>query len=175
MPGQREGLLWGFQLWTNLPATHKLMAPRYQDIAPDRIVESVIGDARVRLVAGEHAGQRGPVEGIVTAPLMMDVQLTGSDRFVAPIPADHNAFVYVIEGAAKLGATEVKAQTGQLGVLGKGDRFVARADRDGARFLLVAGKPLNEPVARYGPFVMNTREELQQAVEDYQSGRLVQM
>jgi redox-sensitive bicupin YhaK (pirin superfamily) len=174
MPAQRDGLLWGFQLWVNLPASHKLMKPRYQDIPPERLGMTHLQDAEVRLVAGELGEQRGPVEGIVTAPLMMDVKLPRAGRLTADVPADHNAFVYVMDGSVELGTDRTRAAAGTLAVLGKGDALTARA-ADGGRFLLVAGRPIGEPVARYGPFVMNTRAELQQAVDDYNAGRLVEM
>jgi quercetin 2,3-dioxygenase len=174
MPAQRDGLLWGFQLWVNLPASHKLMKPRYQDIAPERLGMTHLQDAEVRLVAGELGERRGPVEGIVTAPLMMDVKLPRAGHLTADVPADHNAFVYVMEGAVELGTGRTKATAGTLAVLGHGNAVTARAT-DAGRFLLVAGRPIDEPVARYGPFVMNTRAELQQAVDDYNAGRLVEM
>jgi redox-sensitive bicupin YhaK (pirin superfamily) len=174
MPAQRDGLLWGFQLWVNLPASHKLMKPRYQDIAPERVGTARVQDAEVRLVAGELEGRRGPVEGIVTAPLMMDVKLGRDGRFTTEVPAGHNAFAYVIDGAVELGTARTRANAGTLAVLGAGDALTARAT-DSGRFLLIAGRPIGEPVARYGPFVMNTRAELQQAVDDFQSGRLVEM
>jgi redox-sensitive bicupin YhaK (pirin superfamily) len=174
MPAQKDGLLWGFQLWVNLPASHKLMKPRYQDITPDRIQSTQVQDASVRLVAGELGGRSGPVEGIVTAPLMMDVRLSAGGRFSTAVPADHNAFVYVMDGTLEIGHGRVKVPAGTLAVLAEGDTLSTRS-KDGSRFLLVAGRPIGEPVARYGPFVMNTREELQQAMDDYNAGRLVEM
>jgi redox-sensitive bicupin YhaK (pirin superfamily) len=164
--------MWGFQLWVNLPATHKMMAPRYQDIAPARVVETTVDDASVRLVAGQIDGHRGPVEGIVTAPEMLDVALRPRGRMSRPLPSSHNAFVYVIEGRAQVGAARTAVAAGQLAVLGPGDLLALRSD-DGARMLCLAGRPIGEPVARYGPFVMNTDEELRQAIDDYRSGRLV--
>ena len=172
MPKQENGLMWGFQLWVNLPASKKLTRPRYQDLAPEKVVELEIDDAHVRLVAGEAKGKRGPVDGIVTEPQMLDVTVPRGGRFGHPIPASHNAFAYVMEGAVALGAKGTLVSAGQIAVLGPGEVVTARST-DGGRMLLLAGKPIGEPVARYGPFVMNTDAELKQAVDDYQSGRLV--
>ena len=171
MPKQERGLMWGFQLWVNLPAASKMIKPRYQDIPSERITIVEQDEARVRLVAGEVGGKVGPVSGIATAPLMIDVALLKRSRFEHAIPASHNAFVYVFEGRARLGDDKTSVTTGQLAVLGPGERVIASSD-DGGRFLLFAGRPINEPVARYGPFVMNTDEEIKQAMEDYRTGRL---
>ena len=173
MPKQQDGLMWGFQLWVNLPAKLKMTKPRYQDIAPEKIPEVKVGDARVRVVAGEVAGARGPVEGIAVDAQMLDVTLPAKGVFRHALPAGHGAFVYVFEGAAIVGASKTKVVRGELAVLGAGDALVATSD-DGGRFLVLAGKPIGEPVARYGPFVMNTDAEIRQAISDYQTGRLVQ-
>jgi len=174
MPKQENGLMWGYQLWVNLPAAQKMVRPRYQDLAPERVVDLELDAAKVRLVAGELEGRKGPVEGIVTAPQMLDVRLTDGGRFATTVPADHNAFVYLVEGSALIGPESVRVRAGQIAVLGAGDSFEARASEPG-RFLLLAGRPIGEPVARYGPFVMNTKEEIETAITDYQSGRLVTM
>ncbi len=171
MPKQENGLMWGFQLWVNLPAAKKLTKPRYQDLAPQTITELEIDDAHVRLVAGEAHGKRGPVDGIVTDPQMLDVAIAKRGGFTHAIPASHNAFALVFEGAVTLGTSRTRVAAGQIAVLGPGDRVTARSE-EGGRMLLLAGRPLGEPVARYGPFVMNTDEELKQAVSDYHSGRL---
>ncbi len=173
MPKEEAGRLWGFQLWVNLPAAKKLTKPRYQDLAPEKIQELQIEDAHVRLVAGEANGKTGPVEGIVTAPHMLDVTLPARGRMTHPIPREHNAFAYVIQGSAQIGPEKTRVNQGQLAVLGPGDLATFRSD-DGGRLLLLAARPIGEPVARYGPFVMNTEEELRQAFEDYRSGRLTQ-
>jgi redox-sensitive bicupin YhaK (pirin superfamily) len=173
MPKQEDGRMWGFQLWVNLPAKEKLVRPRYQDVAPERIEEIAIDDAHVRLVAGEAAGKLGPVDGIVTAPHMLDVTLPARGRMSHPVPAAHNAFAYVVEGAVLVGDGRTRVAAGQLAVLSAGDLAVFRAD-DGGRLLLLAARPIGEPVARYGPFVMSTDEELRRAVDDYRSGRLTQ-
>ena len=172
MPQQEKGRMWGFQLWVNLPAANKMIRPRYQDIAPGRVVETMVDDAAVRLVAGEIDGKRGPVEGIVTAPEMLDVSLPPRGAMSRALPGTHNAFVYVIEGTAQIGGARTTVAAGQLAVLGPGDLLALRSD-GGGRMLCLAGRPLGEPVARYGPFVMNTDDEIRQAVDDYRSGRLV--
>jgi len=172
MPKQQDGLMWGFQLWVNLPRANKMMPPRYQDIAPEDIPEVKVGAATVRVVAGEVAGAKGPVEGVVTAPLMLDAKVPAGERVTFDVARDHNAFVYVFEGEARLGAHATPVPRGHAAVLGDGDTLDAVAGDGGARFLLLAGKPLDEPVARYGPFVMSSEAEIRQAIADYQSGRL---
>ena len=173
MPKQERGLLWGFQLWVNLPSTHKMTKPRYQDIAPARIPEVAADGATIRVVAGELDGKTGPVDGVVTAPRMLDVKLARGGRFRQPLPADHNAFLYVLDGAVRVGPSGTGVAAGTLAVLGPGEAAALTSD-EGGRALLLSGKPIGEPVARYGPFVMNTDEELRRAIEDYRSGRLVQ-
>ncbi len=173
MPGQIAGGMWLFQFWVNLPRASKIIRPRYQDIAPERVVEARVEDARARVVAGSLAGRTGPVEGIITAPQMLDLRFDGRGRAVVPVAVDHNAFAYVVEGRVKLGPDEAPARSGQLVVLGPGDRVMARSDGP-SRVLLVSARPIGEPVARGGPFVMNTHEEIRQAWEDYRSGRLVE-
>jgi hypothetical protein len=176
MPRQRDGLMWGFQLWVNLPARDKMIAPRYQDIAPERIAEAKLAPGvTARVLAGEVAGVRGPVEGIATEPLYLDVRLSPDTAATLPLTPGHNAFAYVYEGRATLGpASSAKnVGAGQLAVLTDGDSIRAATGPSGARFLLLAARPLREPIARYGPFVMNTREEILQAVDDYRSGRLL--
>jgi redox-sensitive bicupin YhaK (pirin superfamily) len=172
MPGVTRGAIWAFQLWVNLPAANKLVRPRYQDIAPERVPALDAEGARVRVVAGERGGQRGPVDGIVTAPTMLDVAVERGARFRHDIPEGHAAFAYVIEGVMNLGPTRRKVTSGQLAVLGSGRGIDAETDT-GARMLLCAARPIGEPVARYGPFVMNTDDEIKRAIDDYRSGRLV--
>jgi quercetin 2,3-dioxygenase len=172
MPQQEKGRMWGFQLWVNLPAADKMIRPRYQDIAPARIVEAMVDDAAVRLVAGQVDGRRGPVEGIVTAPEMLDVSLPPRGSMTRALPATHNAFVYVIEGHVQVGGARTAVSAGQLAVLGPGNLLALRSEV-GGRMLCLAGRPIGEPVARYGPFVMNTEDEIRQAVDDYRAGRLV--
>jgi redox-sensitive bicupin YhaK (pirin superfamily) len=170
MPEQEEGLMWGFQLWVNLPAKDKMTAPRYQDIAPEKIPEVEAGQgAQVRIIAGSFNEVAGPVQAIATEPLYLDVKLASTSSFTAQVPRSHNAFVYVYEGEVISGGKRLAR--GQLGVLGAGDSVVLTTDEDAARVILVAGRPLNEPIARHGPFVMNTGDEIRQAIEDFRSGR----
>ena len=175
MPLQKDGLMWGFQLWVNLPARSKMTAPRYQDIPPEKIPEVELAPGvRARVIAGEAAGVRGPVEGIVTQPLYLDVRMEPRSLATLVLTPGHAACAYVYEGQVALGA-DTKAQeiaAGRLAVLGDGDRLTAVTGGAAGRFLLLAARPLREPIARYGPFVMNTREEIVQAVEDYRSGAL---
>ena len=169
MPRQENGLLWGFQLWVNLPARDKMTAPRYQDIPPDRIPEVALADGvRARVIAGDAGGVRGPVDGIATRPLYLDVRMDAGVSITLAVTPGHNAFVYVYDGRVAVGRQEVIA--GQLAVLTDGERMTAATGETAGRFVLVAGQPLREPVARYGPFVMNTREQIVQAVQDYQRG-----
>jgi redox-sensitive bicupin YhaK (pirin superfamily) len=175
MPQQKDGLMWGFQLWVNLPAKDKLCPPRYQDIPPERIPEVSRPDGtRIRVIAGEVDGVSGAVSGIATRPLYLDVALAAHARFVQALPAGHNAFAYVFEGRGTAGgggaAPGTELRRGRLAVLGDGDGVAVSASDGGLRFLLLAAQPLGEPVARYGPFVMNTRTEIQQALHDLESG-----
>jgi quercetin 2,3-dioxygenase len=172
MPEQENGLLWGFQLWVNLPASDKMTAPRYQDIAPERIPEIDAGNgARVRVLAGRFRDVEGPVQAVATQPLYLDVHLERGARFETSVPPEHNAFVYAYQGIARVGVDERELVRGDLAVLGKGESVSASAGDAPARFVLVAGRPLNEPLARHGPFVMNTREQIMQAVQDFNAGR----
>ena len=172
MPEQSDGEMRGFQLWVNLPATHKMIAPRYQDIAPEQIpvLTPAVG-ASVRLIAGEVFGARGPVRGILTQPLFVDIALAASATLTLTLPAAHTAFVHAFEGAGvQVGDTWLAAQ--ELGVLGAGEQIELRAADAPTRLILVAAAPLREPVARYGPFVMNTPQQIQQALADYRAGRI---
>ena len=176
MPKQEQGLMRGFQLWVNLPAAHKMCEPRYQDVPAAEI--PVAGDLEgdfVKVIAGTYAGLQGPIEGVYTKPLMLDIGLAAGSERLIELPESHASFVYVFDGASAIfGADDADAKTltrGHLGVLSEGAQLTMRSE-GGARVLLLAAAPINEPVARYGPFVMNTREELEQAVMDYRSGRL---
>jgi redox-sensitive bicupin YhaK (pirin superfamily) len=172
MPEPRDGKMAGFQLWVNLPAALKMSAPRYQEIKADQIpVLERPGGVRVRLVAGELDGVRGPVTEIAINPGYLDVHMPAAASFEHAVPADHTTFIYLYEGAVQLGAQ--RATGPQLLVLGDGERIVVETAVDEARFLLVWGRPLHEPIARYGPFVMNTREEIQQALRDLRNGTFV--
>lgn len=169
MPEQEGGLMWGFQLWVNLPAKRKMMAPRYQDIAAEQIPTVNLGGASVRVIAGAVGGVTGPVLDIVTAPILLDVAVPAGVEVTLPFPAEKDGFVYVYGGRASLGGREVGAR--HIAALGPGEGLLVRALED-TRLLLAAGNPVREPVARYGPFVMNTEQELVAAFQDYQAGRL---
>lgn len=173
MPEQEEGLMQGFQLWVNLPAKDKMTAPRYQDIAPERIPEVQLAPgAKARVITGEQAGTRGPVDNVATEPLYLDLHLDAGATAEVDIPAGHNAFVYVYEGQARVGdGSASELLRGDLGVLSRGGDKLQIAAPVAARAILVAGRPLNEPVAKYGPFVMNTQQQIIQAVEDFRAGR----
>ena len=174
MPEQEHGRMRGFQLWINLPSRLKMSQPRYQEYGPEQIpLVDVAPGVRVKVIAGEVAGVRGPIEQAATDPVYLDVLLDQGASFSQPLPVGHSAFLYVYEGALAVGGegstTPVTSQ--QLAVLGPGDTVAMAATAPGTRAILVAGRPLREPVARYGPFVMNTREEIMQAVEDFRAGR----
>ncbi len=174
MPEQEDGLMWGFQLWVNLPAADKMTAPRYQDIAPERIPQrTTASGAQVRVIAGRFEDLHGPVDAAATAPVYLDVALPVGSRQSLPVPAGHNAFVYVFEGEVAVGpdgAAQPVAR-GELGVLGRGGDVTVAAGTQPGRLILVAGRPLGEPVAKYGPFVMNTQDEIVAAIRDFQAGR----
>jgi quercetin 2,3-dioxygenase len=173
MPKQERGLIWGYQLWVNLPAARKLRAPRYQDLAPERIPEVQRADGSLlRVVAGRTVEATGPVSGIDVDPLFLDVRLQRGAELRQAVPAAHTSFLLAIDGAVRVGATEVPQ--GSVAVLTEGELVHVASTDGGGRFLLLAGRPLREPVARSGPFVMNTEAELRQAWEDYRAGRLTQ-
>jgi hypothetical protein len=173
MPRQRDGLeLWGLQLWVNLPAARKMTAPRYQDLGSPAIPELDVGDARVRLVAGSIGRARGPVDRVAVAPIMLDVALEPGAVFRHDLPASHGAFAYALEGSIELGARRREVAARHIATLEPGRREVRASSPRGGRFLLLAAAPIGEPVARRGPFVMNTEAELRQAFEDLRTGRL---
>lgn len=167
--GDEQGRLWGFQLWANLPASHKMMHPRYRDITSQVIplVELEQG-AIARVICGSLNGAQGPVQDIVTEPQYLDISLPAGVEFHHSLPAHHTAFVYAIEGQGVSQQTRLGA--GNLALYGEGDLLVIQAGAEPLRFLLIAGKPIGEPVAWYGPIVMNTQEELQLAFDEYRNG-----
>ncbi|UCB54613.1 MAG: pirin family protein [Thiotrichales bacterium] len=172
MPQQESGRMRGFQLWINLPAELKMTAPEYQEITPQAIPEQTVDDATVRIIAGEFNGHKGPVSDPNTQFQFIDVGLAAGKNFVHFLPENHTAFVYLFEGEVMIGNDALNAQ--QLAVLDKGRRVTITADSEGARFLIVAGRAIGEPIVQYGPFVMNTREQIEQALDDYRDGKLVQ-
>jgi redox-sensitive bicupin YhaK (pirin superfamily) len=172
MPQVRPEGVAGFQLWVNLPKKQKMSAPRYQNISANEILRVERGGgATVRVIAGSVDGVTGPISGIAAEPTYLDVALAPGGAFVQPIPRGHSAFAYVFEGDARFGAEDSTVVAApKLVVWEDGDRIEVRADKSPARFLLVSGAPLNEPIARYGPFVMNTQEEIQQTLRELQQG-----
>ncbi len=183
MPQQTEGRLRGFQLWLNLPAAEKMRPARYRDIPAAEVPSVALRQGgRIKLIAGSLVleGNRisGPMNApgaaLSTDPLYVDVQLPAGVAVELPVPPGHSAFVYPYDGEARIGesAAARPLPNRAAGVLADGDRVRLEAGPAGARVLLLAGRPLREPVVQYGPFVMNTREEIEQAIEDYRSGRL---
>jgi redox-sensitive bicupin YhaK (pirin superfamily) len=172
LPEQEDGRMEGFQLWLNLPARDKMRAPWYRDIQSAEIPELVTADGvHVRVIAGHSHGVDGAMQREVTQPLYLDLTLPAGTRFMQALPPTANVFVYVFEGRLEIGGTHVPAQ--RMAILGNA------ADADGVvlhateptRALLIAGQPLREPIAQHGPFVMNTHDEIIQAVRDYQAGK----
>ena len=178
MPQARPEGNYGFQLWVNLPAKLKMSRPRYQDIRSSQIPEvTTEGGARVRVIAGTAGGVTGPVTGIAAAPVYLDVIVPANASFSHEIERGHSAFSYVFEGEGWFGGDgsgkgTTVAET-RLAVWGDGDYVDAVTSESSVRFLLISGKPLNEPIARYGPFIMNTRAEIEQALRDLREGTFV--
>ena len=170
MPQQENGRMRGFQLWINLPAKEKMKPAGYRDIQPDEIPAVSLPDGKLKIVAGTYEDTKGPVQGGSTDPIYWDLELKSGGVFKAKIPNGHNVYVYPFEGSVEIADRVLKAHQG--GILGSGDAIEVKAGAEGARFLVLAGKPLKEPVVQYGPFVMNTREEIEQAIRDYQNGEL---
>ena len=176
--GDPEGRMHGFQLWANLPASLKMMAPRYQEVKSAGIPVITDDDGtQVRLVCGSFRGKTGPVDGIAADPIYLDVTVPPGRRKTLPVETTRHAFAYVFAGAGKfcdasgpLAVPAAHADNRSLVLFGCGDELTVQAGQDGIRFLLVSGKPLREPVAWRGPIVMNTQEQLRQAFEDLQRG-----
>ncbi len=190
--GDSDGRMYGFQLWANLPRTHKMMDPRYRDIKDATIPEvTQANGVKIRIICGEVDGQRGPVQDVVIDPQYLDVTVPAKSEFIHPTPLGHTVFAYIIDGKgifcdemnpysyeeegsnyfdlqreALLGNTE-------LVVFGDGEQVKVTTEDYPIRFLLISGRPINEPVAWYGPIVMNTREELQTAFDEYQNGTFI--
>ena len=179
MPQQEEGRMRGFQLWINLPAKEKMKPAGYRDIQPDEIpVRSLVSGAQVKVIAGslQINGEitEGPIAGLTTEPVYLDVSLPAGASFSQPITRGHNAMAYIFEGNLQLAGDTRMLPTHSGAVLTDGDYVEFIAGSAGARFLLLAGRPLNEPIVQYGPFVMNTVAEIEEAIRDYQAGRLTE-
>ena len=180
MPQQESGRMRGFQLWINLPAKEKMKPAHYQDIQPDEIPSLVLPDGgEIKVIAGSvelnGATFNGPIQGLTTQPLFLDIRLPAHSGYSQPVAQEHNAFVYPYEGRIEIGNTDQSRslESQMAGVLSNGENIEIRTTDQPAAFLLLAGRPLREPVAQYGPFVMNTREEIEQALSDYRNGQLV--
>jgi redox-sensitive bicupin YhaK (pirin superfamily) len=175
MPQQTEGRMHGFQLWINLPSDEKMCPPAYRDIpSPTMLVVDLLdGSGTAKVIAGTYSNGldpiSGPLQGMTTAPLMLDVHMGAHGQFLERIASGHTAFVYVYEGEALVGDERVGAR--HLAVLGAGACVQVTSLEADTRFLVLAAAPIGEPVVQYGPFVMNTRAEIEQAVQDYQSGK----
>jgi redox-sensitive bicupin YhaK (pirin superfamily) len=184
MPEQQEGAMEGFQLWLNLPAKSKMCPPWYRDIRPEQIPQWRADGVTARVIAGRTHGVDGAVQRDDTEPLYLDLHLAPGARFEQPLPASHNAFAYVYRGGVTVAGTEVRRGRMAIfanprvdfsvgGIAGAdADGVVLEAGDEGARAILIAGRPLREPIAQHGPFVMNTQQEIFQAVEDFRAGRL---
>ena len=173
MPEQEEGMMSGFQLWLNLPAKDKMRAPWYRDFNGDEVpVFSTENGAKVKVIAGSSHGVAGAVQREVTEPIYIDVDLPAGASFSQALPEGHNAFIFTYRGAVRVGDKDVAS--GKMAILANkaGVDGVNVHATDASRFILVAGKPLNEPIAQYGPFVMNTQAEVFAAVEDFRAGKL---
>ncbi len=172
MPQVRPEGVAGFQLWVNLPAKLKMTAPRYQNISAHEIpVLRRAESATIRVIAGTVEGVAGPISGIAADPACLDVELSPRTTFIHPVPRGHTAFAYLFEGAGRFGAEEeVVVAAPRLVVWTDGDALEVKTEESAARFLLVSGQPLGEPIARYGPFVMNTREEIEETLHELEQG-----
>ena len=173
IPEQEDGVMEGFQLWLNLPSQRKMIEPWYRDIASAEIPEYLTTDGvAVRVIAGDSNGVPGAVSRELTEPLYLDIHLPAGATFSTALPVTHNAFIYVYRGAVNVGDTKVGVQ--RMGILNNApdaDGVTLGAEED-ARLILVAGRPLNEDIVQYGPFVMNTQEQIHDAINDFRSGRL---
>ena len=174
MPEQESGRMRGFQLWVNLPTRDKMTDPKYQEFAPENIpVTKPASGVSVKVIAGKVGEVTGPIVQPATDPVYLDISLDVGKSWEYALPEGHNAFAYVFEGAVTVGeGDDARAlETHEMAVLGGGDLLQLHAGKEKARLIVVAGRPLREPVMRHGPFVMNTKEELMQAFVDYQEGR----
>jgi quercetin 2,3-dioxygenase len=172
IPEQEHGVMEGFQLWLNLPAADKMRTPWYRDFKAEELPRlTTAGDVAVTVIAGETHGVRGAVTRDGTLPLYLDLHMPQGTQFAQPLPAGHNAFVYVYRGAVQIGGQSVSAQRMAILKNDAGSDGIRIDAGEDARLLLIAGRPLKEPIAQYGPFVMNTQEEVFQAVRDFQNGQ----
>jgi hypothetical protein len=172
MPQQASGLMRGFQLWVNLPGAMKMAAPWYDDIQAERIpVVALPGGGTVKVISGEHAGHRGPVRARPSEPVYLDVDLPPGASFECTVPDGHTALVHAVDGRVLVGDGRTALDARQLAVLSRAGSIAIATGEAPGRALIIAGKPFGEPIAHYGPFVMNTEAELRQAVDDFRNGR----
>lgn len=172
MPQESPGGLAGFQLWVNLPAKDKMMTPRYQDITPEDIPVVASEHATVRIIAGEYAHKSGPVRDLMVSPTYLDVSLGEHSNFTHTLPAKHTVVLYVVSGSI-LGVNDEFIYPGNILLMTEGESVEITAGDAGARFLLIAGAPIGEPIAWYGPIVMNTQEELVKAFQEFHDGTFI--
>jgi|TARA_B100001964_G_scaffold243614_1_gene322106 hypothetical protein len=173
MPLMKEGKLHGFQLWINMPAKLKMSKPSYQNIEPTKIPKFQDQDKKVKIIAGQFKNKTGPAKGFVD-PIYLDVELEKERTFNYVIPSSHNAFIYLVSGEIKIGNdVHDKLKNSTLICLKNGNELKVYSVKK-SQFLVIAGKPINEPVSRSGPFVMNTKQEILKAIQDYQSGNFIQ-
>ena len=177
MPQQEHGVMRGFQLWLNLPAAEKMKAASYRDIAAADIpVADLPNGGRIKVIANSAVVDgkiiNGPIQGLTTEAIYWDIHLPEHVEFHHALPEDHNSFLYVYEGDVSIGEDKRKLTKGNAGLLGKGDQLSVQALKADTRFLVISGKPIKEPIVQYGPFVMNTTDEIEQAIQDYRAGTL---
>ena len=172
MPKQEQGLMRGFQLWVNLPACEKMSSPGYQEYSAAAFPHVQTADATIKVLSGQYQNAVGPIADPHTEVLYLDVTLQAGKTFTNDLPNHLRGFIYVFEGDASLAGTHLPQHS--FAVLSEGDGLQVSAGASGARFIVVAGKPLGEPIVQYGPFVMNSMDEIKQAIEDYNNGVLVQ-
>lgn len=170
-----EGTIYGFQLWVNLPAAQKMGAPRYQEVMAASIPSVRQAGAEIRLVAGQVEGMSGPVTDIAASPLYMEVKLDPDASWGVPVPAGHTALAYVFEGSGRFGSEGQEVEAVRMLVFGEGGRIEVTAGLTGVRFMLIAGAPFREPIVPYGPFVMNTVEEIQQTLAELRNGTFIKV
>ena len=173
MPAMKEGRLHGFQLWINMPAKLKMSKPEYIYIDSDKMSIHTDNDKKVKVIAGKFEKAEGPVKGHNVEPIYFDIEIKKDKEFKFKLPLSHNSFIYLIDGTIKIGEEKHKnVQDSTLILLSNGQNLRVAAKSD-AKFLLISGRPINEKIARGGPFVMNTKSEILQAVQDYHNGTFV--
>jgi quercetin 2,3-dioxygenase len=175
MPKSDGGRMYGFQLWVNLPASQKMIAPRYQDIPAEKVPEVVLdNNIKVKIIAGVFNGVKGPAKDIIADPEYLDVEMPGNTEFIITVNPAHTVFAYVYEGESVMDETRTKPlQAGEGALFGEGPQIRALAGNKGARFILISGKPIREPIAWRGPIVMNTDAELNIAFREFREGTFI--